>query len=90
MLNLKMLTSVTAILLAALLLAGCSTTPNGRVADTSKPMLSVAEESLADCIIDSQMAFRNYLHEHRRRVSINIMRTSISYAELNCQRLAPR
>ena len=105
MLNLKMLTSVTAVLLATLLLAGCGTTPDGpaanagaetdvtenAVAETSAtPMLSTAEQTLADCVIDSQMEFRKYVHEHRRRININITRSSISYADLNCRHLAPK
>ena len=88
MLNLKMLTSAIAVLLATLLLAGCGTTPDGRAAD--EPMLSVAEQTLADCVIDSQMEFRKYVHEHRRRININITRSSISYADLNCRHLAPK
>ena len=97
--NLKLLASAVAVLLAALLLAGCNASSDRHPIDTkaeakaeaeAKPSMSIADQTLADCIIDRQLQFRRYLYDQRPQSNIDISRSSIAYAHLNCRRPAAR
>ena len=95
--NLKLLTSAVAVLLATLLLAGCSASPDRHPIDTkakakadAKAAMSIADQTLADCIIDRQLEFRRYLYDQRPQSNIDVSRSSIAYAHLNCRRPAAR
>ena len=96
--NLKLLTSAVTMLLAALLLAGCSAAPDRPPIDTkakakakdAKAAMSIADQTLADCIIDRQLEFRRYLYDQRPQSNIDVSRSSIAYAHLNCRRPAAR
>ena len=93
--NLKLLTSAVAVLLAALLLAGCNAAPDRPPIDTkakakakadAKAAMSIADQTLADCIIDRQLQFRRYRYDQRPQSNIDVSRSSIAYAHLNCRR----
>ena len=95
--NLKLLTSAVAVLLAALLLAGCNAAPDRHPTNTeakaeaeAKPSMSIADQTLADCIIDRQLEFRSYRYDQRPQSNIDVSRSSIAYAHLNCRRPAAR
>ena len=93
--NLKLLASAVAMLLAALLLAGCNASPDRHPIDTkaeadAKPSMSIADQTLADCIIDRQLEFRSYRYDQRPQSNIDVSRSSIAYAHLNCRRPAAR
>ena len=90
---LKLLTSAVAVLLATLLLAGCNASPDRHPTNTeaeAKPSRSIADQTLADCIIDRQLRFRRYLYDQRPQSNIDVSRSSIAYAHLNCRRPAAR
>ena len=93
--DLKLIASAVAVLLAALLLAGCNASPDRHPIDTkaeadAKPSMSIADQTLADCIIDRQLEFRSYLYDQRPQSNIDVSRSSIAYAHLNCRRPAAR
>ena len=93
--NLKLLTSAVAMLLAALLLAGCSAAPDrhpieAKAEAEAKPSRSIADQTLADCIIDRQLEFRSYRYDQRPQSNIDVSRSSIAYAHLNCRRPAAK
>ena len=97
--NLKLIASAVAMLLAALLLAGCSAAPDRHPIDTkakakaeadAKAAMSIADQTLADCIIDRQLEFRRYLYDQRPQSNIDVSRSSIAYAHLNCRRPAAK
>ena len=95
--DLKLIASAVAVLLATLLLAGCSAAPDRPPIDTkakakadAKAAMSIADQTLADCIIDRQLEFRRYLYDQRPQSNIDVSRSSIAYAHLNCRRPAAR
>ena len=95
--NLKLLTSAVTMLLAALLLTGCGASPDRHPIDTkaeaeaeAKPSMSIADQTLADCIIDRQLRFRRYRYDQRPQSNIDVSRSSIAYAHLNCRRPAAK
>ena len=93
--NLKLIASAVTMLLAALLLAGCSAAPDRHPIDTkaeaeAKPSMSIADQTLADRIIDRQLRFRGYRYDQRPQSNIDVSRSSIAYAHLNCRRPAAR
>ena len=97
--NLKLLASAVAVLLATLLLAGCSASPDRHPTNTeakakadakAKRSRSIADQTLADCIIDRQLRFRSYQYDQHPQSNIDVSRSSIAYAHLNCRRPAAK
>ena len=91
--DLKLIASAVAVLLATLLLAGCSASPDRHPIEAeaeAEPSRSIADQTLADRIIDRQLQFRRYLYDQRPQSNIDVSRSSIAYAHLNCRRPAAR
>ena len=89
--DLKLLTSAVTMLLATLLLAGCNAAPDrhpieAKAKADAKAAMSIADQTLADCIIDRQLQFRRYRYDQRPQSNIDVSRSSIAYAHLNCRR----